>query len=56
MIDPEEKTAIEHRCDTCGVEHSTVVYCIEPYLYDIEGRELWVWLCPSCYQESCNDI
>jgi len=43
------------KCQRCGTTKD-VEYTIDPYQQDIHDVEEWVYLCPVCYQEYCDDI
>lgn len=43
-------------CSSCEKIKENVEFCIDPYIADVGNEEVWVWLCPECYQEACNDI
>lgn len=46
----------ELRCDSCGLIKDDVVLCIDPYLAEIDNREVEVYFCEDCYQAHCDDV
>lgn len=55
-----EKEELERRkntdgfCSCCGSEHASLV--TNPFEYDVNGRVVYQWLCPSCYNDIVWDI
>ena len=42
-------------CEQCGSEKD-VSYCIEPYNADVNGKDIYMWICKECYHNNCMDI
>ena len=42
-------------CEVCGTTND-VEYCINPYYQDMDGEEIWQWLCDDCYNTFVMDI
>jgi len=32
-----------------------VVWMIDPFTRELEGKDCWCWLCPNCAQQRVND-
>ena len=45
-----------HLCNHCGKAKVDTVYRHDPYLADIEGIEVMMWLCDECYDVLCDEI
>ena len=43
-------------CDDCGIVCDTVTCCYDPYVQEIQARNVVVHLCDDCYQECVWDI
>lgn len=41
-------------CESCGSPHG--VYCINPYLEDVEQEQVLACLCEDCYDRYIDDI
>lgn len=41
-------------CQHCGKVEGN--WCINPYIEEINGEEVWEYICPDCYHELCMDI
>ena len=44
------------RCENCNELKFGVHKMINPYTEDIEGIQIWEWLCHECYGSLCMDI
>lgn len=42
--------------DLCSTHNLPEEYILDPYVLEIYGDENWMWLCPECYYERCQDI
>lgn len=43
-------------CESCHEKKEGVKNCLDPYLADIHGEELYVNLCDQCYDDKVGDI
>lgn len=44
----------ENLCEHCHKEIGS--YCINPYRQDIDGEEIWEYICSNCYESLMGDI
>lgn len=52
----EEEEKKYERCDLCGKLSEEVKYTINPYYKEMDNAYVWQYLCPSCYNNSVDDI
>ena len=41
-------------CEYCG--DPDCKYCINPYIHDINGRDIWQYICTDCYMQLMDAI
>lgn len=50
----EEDNDKEGLCEHCGINQGD--WCINPYHEDIDGEEIWQFICFDCYNALLADI
>lgn len=50
----EEDYRLPETCEHCGNEEGS--WCINPYHEDIDGIEVWEFICSDCYNALLGDI
>lgn len=43
-------------CDMCHKDKPDVEEILDPYSREINDEDVWMFLCPECYQERVDEI
>ena len=47
---------MKRTCEHCGEQRDDVKFLINPYIEDINGKEVLEWICMDCYNDLRDSI